>query len=251
MYRIPVSAVSYINTLPFLYGLRNSPVINRIDLSLDVPSEGAAKLERGEALVALVPTAVLLTLKESKIVSPYCIGCDGPVRSVCLFSDVPLEQVESVFLDPDSRTSNLLLRLLLSEFWKLSPELIMRDRMNPVVQSKNSASLVIGDAALKREALYTYDLGAAWKNYTDLPFVFACWIAISRVPADFLEEFNTALKEGISNPAACIDPLRAGRAELVEYLLHSISYHFDVKKQEALKLFIEKVSSKNFVASEV
>jgi len=119
---IKVSCVRYLNSQPFIYGLKNNPVINEIDLSLDIPSVCAEKLLNGNVDIGLVPIAVIPELKESHIISDYCIGADGKVETVLLLSDVPLEKIETVLLDYQSRTSVLLVKMLAGKFWKISPQ---------------------------------------------------------------------------------------------------------------------------------
>ncbi|NQX96939.1 MAG: hypothetical protein HRT73_03545 [Flavobacteriales bacterium] len=97
--KIKVSAVSYLNTLPFIYGINNSEVMEGIDLSLDIPSDCAKKLLSGEVDLGLVPIAILPQLKEYHIISDYCIGAEGKVDSVALYSDVPLNEIEYIYLD--------------------------------------------------------------------------------------------------------------------------------------------------------
>ena len=106
---IKVSCVSYLNSQPFIYGLKNNSIINEIELSLDVPSVCAEKILSGKADIGLIPVAVIPQLKESHIISDYCIGADGKVETVLLLSDVPLEKIKSILLDYQSRTSVLLL----------------------------------------------------------------------------------------------------------------------------------------------
>jgi chorismate dehydratase len=119
--RIKVSAVSYINTLPFLYGINNSEIKDQLDLSLDIPSDCAKKLLSGEVDIGLVPVAILPQLKEYHIISDYCIGAVGDVDSVALYSDVPLDEIESVYLDYQSRSSVNLVKVLAKEYWHISP----------------------------------------------------------------------------------------------------------------------------------
>ena len=71
--------------------------------------------------VGLVPVAIIPEMKEHYIISDYCIGCDGEVASVCLFSEVPLNKIEKVLLDYQSRTSVELLKILIKEYWKINP----------------------------------------------------------------------------------------------------------------------------------
>ena len=95
---LKISAVSYLNTIPFIHGLKQSELIHNIDLQLDYPSICADKLINGEVDLALVPVAIIPTLKEAHIISDYCIGADGAVDTVCLYSDVPITEIEIIGL---------------------------------------------------------------------------------------------------------------------------------------------------------
>ena len=110
--RIRVGAVSYLNTKPLLYGIRRSELINRIELIEEYPSRIAAMLLNDEIDVGLVPVAIIPKLAESHIITNYCIGAEGEVASVALFSEVPIQQVTTVLLDYQSRTSVNLARIL-------------------------------------------------------------------------------------------------------------------------------------------
>src|SRR5258705_12322934 len=127
MEKIKVSCVSYLNSRPFIFGLQNSPVSNEIELSLDVPSECANKLIDGIVDIGLVPVSVLDELNEFHVISDYCIGADGEVGSVLLLSDVPLDDIKTVLLDYNSRTSALLVQVLADKFWKVSPNWVDTD----------------------------------------------------------------------------------------------------------------------------
>ena len=115
-----VCSVSYLNSIPFVYGLENSGI--EVDLSLEIPSVCGKKLQNNEVDLALLPIAVIPTLEYAEVVSPYCISSDGAVQTVCLFSEVPLEQIDSILLDYHSRTSNALVQLLCKHFWKIQPK---------------------------------------------------------------------------------------------------------------------------------
>jgi chorismate dehydratase len=94
---IKISCVRYLNSQPFVYGLKNNSIINDIELSLDTPSDCAEKLLNGTVDIGLIPVAVIPALKESHIISDYCIGADGKVETVLLLSDVPLNEIKNVF----------------------------------------------------------------------------------------------------------------------------------------------------------
>src|SRR5438309_6104982 len=102
--KIKVAAVSYLNTKPLLYGIRQHEVLKKIDLIEDYPAKIAQLLINGQVDVGLVPVAIIPKLKEWHIVTDYCIGSEGAVASVCLFSEVPIWEIEKVYLDYQSRT---------------------------------------------------------------------------------------------------------------------------------------------------
>ncbi len=110
--KIKIGAVNYLNTKPLLYGIRNHEVINHIELIEDYPARIADMLLKDDLDVGLVPVAIIPELKNWNILGNYCIGCDGPVASVCLFSEVPMEQITTVVLDYQSRTSVILLQIV-------------------------------------------------------------------------------------------------------------------------------------------
>ena len=118
-----VSVVSYLNTFPFIYGLRESGLDKKMDMSLDIPSVCAEKLIANKVDVGLVPVVALKQLEDAHIFSDFCIGANGVVETVCLFSDVPIDRIENIFLDYQSKTSVELLRVLLKEYWRVSPKL--------------------------------------------------------------------------------------------------------------------------------
>jgi len=110
--KIRLSAVSYLNTKPFIYGLFRGELAEEIELSLDIPSECARKLKAGEVDLALTPVAIIPELPQAWLVSDYCIGSTGTVKTVCLFSEKPLPEIKRILLDFHSRTSVALTRIL-------------------------------------------------------------------------------------------------------------------------------------------
>ncbi|MBS1654270.1 MAG: hypothetical protein JSU05_05440, partial [Bacteroidetes bacterium] len=96
---IRVGIVSYLNTRPLIYGLRRPPINSLVELIEETPAKLADMLRKDEIDLGLIPIAAIPTLKEYHIVSDYCIGAEAEVASVCLFSEVPLEGIEKVYLD--------------------------------------------------------------------------------------------------------------------------------------------------------
>jgi chorismate dehydratase len=195
--------------------------------------------------VGLVPVAVIPKLRESHIITDYCIGCNGPVASVCIFSEVPLEEVEEVLLDYQSRTSVALARLLLREYWKLSPRLTdTRNEYQSRIKG-NTAGLLIGDRALAQRNVssYIYDLGEAWKNHTGLPFVFAAWVSNKKLDPAFIAAFNNANKSGVEHIDEVISANPSNIFDLKKYFSTHINYVLDNEKKQGLKLFLQEIKN--------
>ena len=243
---LKISAVSYLNTIPFIYGLKQSKLMDTIDLQLDYPSICADKLINGEVDIALVPVVVIPQLENAYIISDYCIGSDGEVDTVCLYSDVPIEEIQTIALDYQSRTSVALLKILLKEYWQVKPELNNTELgFEDKIKGKHAA-LVIGDRAfeLNTKHQYIYDLSAIWKKMTGLPFVFAAWVSNTKLPQDFVEAFNKALENGLADidKAIALEADNYPNCESSEdYLKHKVSYLLDAEKQKGMALFLEKL----------
>lgn len=242
MNHLKVTAVSYLNTKPLLYGILRSPLARKINLSLDIPAVCAARLRSGEADLGLVPVGALPELPEWHLVSDYCIGAEGAVNTVALFSEVPLEEVEAIYLDHHSRTSAALTRLLLEQYWQYNPRLL---EAHPGYIEKikgRTAGLVIGDRTigLHDRFPYVYDLGEAWTEHTGLPFVFAAWVSRRPLEESFVQEFNEALNKGIRHipELKYLLPSPHPAFDLEHYFTHYISYHLDAPKRRAMDIFL-------------
>lgn len=242
MEKIKVGIVNYLNTKPLIYGLQQSPVINDIELIGDYPANIARLLLEGKIDMGLVPVAVIPHLKEYYINTDWCIGCDGPVASVGLFSEVPVEQIETVLLDYQSRTSVALAKILLRDRWKIQPELVDTNKADFRAHIKGTtAGVVIGDRALEQrsKSLYVYDLGEAWKLMTGLPFVFAAWVSNKKLPADFITSFNEANQAGVNCIPSVVATTPYPTFDLHAYYTRYISYHLDAAKRKGLEKFLQ------------
>ena len=245
---IKISAVSYLNTLPFIYGLKQSKLIDTIDLQLDYPAVCADKLINDEVDLALVPVVVIPILKDVHLISDYCIGADGAVDTVCLYSNVPIIEIETIALDYQSRTSVELLKILLREYWKIAPKLVKTEIGFEDNIKGNNAALVIGDRAfnLNKKHPYIYDLSAIWKEMTGLPFVFAAWVGNKNLPKDFIIDFNKALEKGLSNIDEALKQEGSNYSYCKspkDYLNNKISYNLDAEKLKGMELFLKKIIS--------
>lgn len=179
-----IGAVSYLNTKPLIHGL-GERIRTLGSLSLALPSQLADQLRNGQLDVALIPSVEYFRGLsdpnfEYRIVSDAAIGCRGPVWSVRLLSRVPTKKIQRLALDEGSRTSAAMVRILLQEMHGIQPETIPFP-MNTSPESVDAdAVLMIGDRAMHPErGVYQeiWDLGDRWCRHTEVPFVFAMWVA--------------------------------------------------------------------------
>jgi chorismate dehydratase len=238
---IRVVAVSYVNTYPFLHGLESDPVLRQsIDLRLEMPSECARLMLNGEANLGLIPVAVIPRMTGAHIVTDFCIGADGRVDSVCLFSEVPLSEVTEILLDFQSRTSVMLMRVLAERHFHIVPKWTDADAGFIERIQGNTAGVVIGDRAflLRERFPIVIDLAEEWKKLTGLPFVFACWVSNGPLPAEFLERLNNALRYGVEHrQEAILGRPMLDQEAMLDYVNNRISYLLDERKLKALQLF--------------
>jgi len=221
--------------------------MQQVELVEEYPSKIAGMLVDGTIDVGLVPVAVIPKLNEWHIISDYCIGAEADVASVCLFSEVPLEEVQEVLLDYQSRTSVNLCKVLLKHYWK--KEVNFKEAgENYIDEIKGTtAGVVIGDRALKQRKVsrYIYDLAGNWKSFTGLPFVFAAWIANKELPAQFVKLFNEANDVGLQQLEQVIAENPYEPYDLHTYYTDNISYRLTEEKRKGMKLFLQLLETLN------
>jgi len=246
---IKISAVSYLNTFPFVFGIKTSGELDDIELQLDIPSVCAEKLKNHEVDLALVPVGAIPDLDHPIPVADYCIGAEQEVKTVLLLSHVPLHEMREISLDFDSRTSVQLVRILARRFWKINP---LWKQLGPgeAETSPDCESLTaIGDKTFRLvdKYPYAYDLAGEWIKYTSLPFVFAVWLANEQLPDGFLRKFNKALEYGIVRkreiPVFFSDKIPKG-LDVIGYLENNISYAFDDRKRKGMELFLKLLADR-------
>lgn len=249
MKKIRLSAVSYLNTKPFLYGIFKHKISLDLDIQLDIPSVCAEKIERGDADIALVPVAIIPKLSNPKIVTDYCIATRGKVRTVCLFGESPIETWDNLYLDFHSRSSVQLTKILLKDYWSLQPNLLQAEEGYIEKIKGSTGGLVIGDRTfpLHERFPYVYDLGEAWMKLYGLPFVFAAWITNSDLPKGFLDEFNDALSIGLDSIPQLVSlmPDEYASFNLTNYFTENIHYQWDRSKEESMTFFLQQLNYRN------
>ncbi|QQS28380.1 MAG: menaquinone biosynthesis protein [Sphingobacteriales bacterium] len=251
--KIIISAVSYLNTKPFLFGLKKTGLIHNIDLQLEVPAKTADKLKNGLAHIGLVPVAVLPQLQHHKIITDFCIGSVGDVKTVALYSQVPLSEIRKIYLDYQSRTSVQLIRILSENYWKLTDiEFIPATKHYEHQINGTTAGVIIGDRTIEwaPKFNYQYDLSRAWYEFTGLPFVFASWVTITDLPDGFENSLNNAFRLGLNSIDEVVKLYHSDYNldfDLHEYYTRFISYEFDQQKRNGLELFLSYLNKNSAV----
>lgn len=215
--------------------------MQQIDLIEEYPAKVAAMLIEGTIDVGLVPVAIIPKLKEAYLVSDFCIGATEAVASVSLFSEEPMEQIEKVLLDYQSRTSINLAKVLLKHYWKKDVEFVSAYENYQEDIKGTTAGVVIGDRALELNGKlpYIYDLAEAWIDFTGLPFVFATWVANKPLPEDFIKLFNEANGIGFSHLEEIVSGENYKACDLYNYYTKNISYSLDEPKRKGLALYLQ------------
>lgn len=243
-----IGCVPYLNSKPLVFGIEDQ-------VSFDVPSALASRLRAGELDCALVPVVEYFEHPHYQILPGICIASRGPVRSVYLAYRGPLSGVRKVFLDPSSKTSSLLLRVVLGEFFGLEPEYLDPGCATP---DRDDARLIIGDPALLQRARLLesgwnlLDLGEAWFDSTELPFVYACWLVREGLDAmPYLDTLTRARENGLAH----IDDVVRGEIRFSEkmvrsYLKDAVRYDFGASEIKGLLEFQRLLKKRGWIAKE-
>jgi len=257
--KIKITAVNYLNTFPFKYGLEhNEKILEWAEINFANPAECAQMLVNKKTQIALAPVAILAFYPELKIVSNYCLSTNDVVDTVKLYSNKPIDEIQSIILDYQSLSSVSLVKVLMQFYWRKDVQYIQgykgfENEMNA------DAMVVIGDRTfdLNGKFPYEYDLASEWYKFTNKPFVFAAWITNYQLTNEQIENLNEAMQQGLDNIDKVIED--ASRNPLIlknytiqqkyeiikNYLKNRIFYHFTPDRLEALQMFIEYVKQLN------
>ncbi len=227
-----IGPVSYLNTKPLIWGL------DRKRLHPDVPSVLARKFYGGQLDVALLPVFEVLRAGGGAVVDGVAIACDGDVYSVIVASRSDFPDCGAIHLDPASRSSAALLRVLLAEYFPGGPGITEAAEV-----PGDGARLLIGDAAMQfrkthGRAWKYHDLGGLWKECTGLPFVFAVWAVSDCVdPASpVFGAFRTLKARGLGARAE-IAAMEEDPVSALRYLTEFIRYDLGDREKRALRLY--------------
>jgi chorismate dehydratase len=243
METLKISAVSYLNTFPFVYGIQNSGLLKDYQLELDIPSLCARKLKNNLVDIALIPVGALSDFPSYEFVTNFCIGAVSAVKTVLLLSNKPLNEIREIGLDYDSRTSVQLVKVLAKHYWKIDPKWKDLQPEQAAQESSIEAIVAIGDKTfnLAGKYPYRYDLAEEWIRFTSLPFVFAAWVTTKSLPKSRQTELNNALEFGVNHIKDTLrffkDKLPLGE-DCQSYLEKNISYSFNEEKKKGLNLFL-------------
>ena len=234
-----IGCVPYLNARPLVWGIEDHVVF-------EVPSLLADRFAAGRYDVALIPVFEAFRLPEVTMVDGLSISCLGSVRSVILAHREPLEDIAEIVLDPSSRTSANLLRVLLSDRFRLSPHLVAASG-NP-----HAARLIIGDPALAFQnqpapGWHILDLGQAWHEWTGLPFVFAAWTIRHKLSSQVPDAFRDVAAAGLAHRQE-IAAREADPAAALAYLTRAIRFGLGDPEKQALARFRHLLEQNDLLA---
>ena len=247
-----VSAVSYLNTCPLIWGLVHGGLGSEINLRFELPAACADSIENGEVAIGLVP-AIEAFRQKLQVVSDVAITSSGPVRSIFLLHRRPVRQIRSIALDSSSRTSVALVRVILAERYQVRPVAFRADPDPATMLDAADSALIIGDPALRLEipnaGFEILDLGEEWQSLTGLPMVYAVWAgktgsanpATQKLFRDSYEYGKARMDEIIAREA----PPRGIAAALArQYLTEHIRYELSPAALAGLREF-ERLARKH------
>jgi predicted solute-binding protein len=272
-----VCAVSYLNTVPLVWGMLHSPdpeLREAFDLSFALPSDCAAQLASGEADIGIIPV-IEMARQNLDYFRGAGIACHGPVRSILLISKVSISRIKTLAVDAASRTSVMLARVILAEKYGVEPQLIPRPADLAAMLGEADAALIIGDPALHldpetllgnarktergasqfparlpvRAAPFALpfealDLGGEWTSMTGLPMVFAVWSGRKEMIQErYANVFLESCRYGVRHAAdiARIEgPSRGIGEELaLRYITQHIVYELEERDYQGLELYLK------------
>ena len=245
-----VCAVSYLNTVPLVWGMLHGGERDTFDLSFALPSECADQVAAGETDIGILPV-IEMARQKLDYFRGTGIACHGPVRSILLISKVPFRRIRTVATDSGSRTSVMLTRVILAEKFGVEPNLISRRADLSPMLGEADAALLIGDAALKIDPATTpfesLDLGGEWVSMTGLPMVFAVWSGRAEVlESRWAQTFIDSCQFGMSRIEEIVASESARRgfdpALVRKYLTEHIVFRLGEKDYQGLDLFLQRAA---------
>ena len=241
-------AVSYLNTVPLVWGLQHAPELrDTFDLGFALPSLCADQLRTGAADIGIVPV-IEMARQGLDYFRGTGIACHGPVRTILLISKVPPREIRTLATDSGSRTSVMLSRVILAEKFGAEPRVISRAPELAAMLGEADAALIIGDAALHLDPaklpFECLDLGAEWVAMTGLPMVFAVWSASKDlIQPQWERAFVDSCRYGLTHMDQLVKaeaPIRGVSEDLVrQYLTRHIVFELGERDYEGMNLYLK------------
>jgi len=247
--KLRVCAVSYLNTVPLVWGMLHGDQQGLFDLDFCIPSECADRLESGQSDLGIVPSGELPRLG-LKMIPGTGIACRGPVRSILLVSKVPRREIRVLAADTSSRTSVRLARILLARNDGVKPRVLGFPPDLAAMLEAADAALIIGDPALRvdvsRCPYPVFDLGEEWTATTGLPMVFAVWAGRPEcVTPELTQPFLDSCRFGLAHIEEIVRLESAARGfapELVrDYFARCVTLELGAQEYRGLDLFLDMV----------
>jgi chorismate dehydratase len=245
--KLRVGIVNFLNSKPLAWGFLKGHHGDLFAPSFHPPAQVARLLGAGSLDIGLIPSIEVQRIPGLKILPDLCIAAQHEVRSVLLVSRRPIEEVEKVALDQNSRTSAALLRILMRERWGLNPEYVHAPPDPERMLEECDAALLIGDPALRvaRDRYRIVDLAEEWKTLTGLPFVFAVWAVRPEVEIPELAfYFKSSLRYGLSSMDVLVREAAAemglDSGEVRAYLTQSLSFFLREEELAGLQEFYRR-----------
>lgn len=247
---VRLGAVGYLNVRPLVYGLDRQP--ERVTLRFDVPAVCADLLARQEIDLGMVPSIAYVDRPDDCVVPGVCIGSEGPVSSVALFTRRPIGEVRSIALDTSSRTSAMLTRILCRRRFAIDPAWQPHPPDLPAMLAAADAALLIGDPALFADpsavGATKIDLGAEWTTMTGLPFVWAFWAGrAGAADAGIVDLLQQAAEAGMARSDELADAYCADRPDRQplarRYLRENLMFRLTPPAVEGLTAYYREAST--------
>lgn len=255
-----VGHIQFLNCLPLYWGLARTGTLLDLELTKDSPEKLSEQLIRGDLDIAPVTLVEFLRNADDLVAFPdLAVGCDGPVMSCVIVSQQPLDRLDGarVALGSTSRTSVRLAQLLLAERYGVEPDYYSCPPDLGLMMQEADAAVLIGDAALRaslheapRLGLQVHDLGAMWKEWTGLPFVFAVWATrkdylarepevVREVHEAFLASRDLSLEE-VAKVAEQAARWEVFDADLLERYFTTLDFRFGAEQLRGVREFARR-----------
>lgn len=279
MAKLRISIVKYLNTSPLVWSFTNGPLRGRYDLSFTVPSQCAESLRTGLADIAIIPAIEYQRIDGIVALPEMAIASKREARSLLVISKRPIAEVRRIALDPSSRSTQALVKILCAEHWKISPEFTETSPGLDLLRGVDAA-LLIGDPALRlaigidqgriglqeirpRESveppvewgsdrLFVYDVVSEWLKLTGLPCVLALWAGRSEaIGSEVISDFLASKEYGLSQigeiAAEASGTLGLPAPALETYLRDNIDFSLDGENLRGLDLYFRKCAALNLI----